>query len=56
MKSRILDDSEINKFVEKTEIKATRVIIYQNYQFFYAMIVDDFLMIKIRQELAKQFI
>lgn len=56
MYTKILNNEEVKKFSEITDIKATRVLISKNNKYYYATIVDQLLKIRISEELAKIFL
>lgn len=56
MFTRILTDSEVNRFNELTGVKASKVFISKNNKYYYATIVDESLKIRISEELASKFI
>lgn len=56
MFTRILTDSEVNRFNELTGVKASKVFISKNKRYYYATIVDLLLKVRICKELASKFI
>ena len=56
MFTKILSAKEVEEFTNITNIKATRVFISKNNKYYYAIIIDRDIKLRISEKLAKKFI
>mgnify|MGYP000007629852 FL=1 len=56
MFTKILNEDETKKFVELTSLKASKVFISKNKKYYYAIIFNHNIKIRISRELASKFI
>ena len=56
MRATFLKNERAKQFFEITGIRAKNIIIYQNRQYYYAIVIDNSFCVRIDKETAIQFI
>lgn len=55
MKATILKDERAERFYEITGIKGKRIIVYKNRRYYYAIVIDRSLCVRLDDEMAVEF-
>lgn len=55
MKATILRNERVERFCEVTGIKGKRIIVYKNRRYYYAIVIDRSLCVRLDDEMAFEF-